>query len=120
MAEAALFVGWGSMVDGREKRALELFNKSMHYLRSLEGEGRIDRFDVAVLPPSDIDLRGFILIRGTAEQIDSLGDDEEFQRLFGDVQVIVDRVTFIDAFVDEALARTMRQYQDVGRIGELE
>jgi hypothetical protein len=120
MAEAALFIGWGSMVDGREKRALELFNKSMHYLRSLQEEGRIDRFDVAVLPSNDIDLRGFILMRGTAEQIDSLGDDKEFQRLFSDVQVVVDRVTFIDAFVDEALARTMRQYQDVGRIGELD
>ncbi len=107
------------MVDGREKRALELFNKSMHYWRRLQDEGRIDRFDVAVLPQNDRDLRGFILLRGTVEQINLLGDDEEFQRLLSDVQVVVDRVGVIDAFVDEALARTMQQYQDVGRIGEL-
>jgi len=107
------------MVDGREKRALELFNKSMHYLRRLQDEGRIDRFDVAVLPQNDRDLRGFILVRGTVEQINLLGDDEEFQRLLSDVQVVVDRVRAIDAFVDEALARTMHQYRDVGRIGEL-
>lgn len=120
MAEAALFIGWGEMVDGREKRALELFNKSVHYLRSLQEEGRIDRFDVAVLPRNDRDLRGFILLRGTAGQVDSLGDDAEFQQLFSDVKVVVDRVGFIEAFVDEALARTMHQYQDVGRIGELD
>ncbi|MGO9154503.1 hypothetical protein [Mycobacterium sp.] len=107
------------MVEGDEKRALELFNKSMHYWRRLQDEGRIDRFDVAVLPQNDRDLRGFILLRGTVEQINLLGDDEEFQRLLSDVQVVVDRVGVIDAFVDEALARTMHQYQDVGRIGEL-
>lgn len=119
MAEA-VFIGWGDMIDGREKRALELFNKSMHYLRSLQEEGRIDRFDVAVLPRNDRDLRGFILIRGTAQQIDSLSNDVEFNRLLSDVQVVVDRVGLIDAFVDEALVRTMHQYQDVGRIGELD
>ena len=108
------------MVEGREKRALELFNKSMHYWRRLQDERRIDRFDVAVLPQNDRDLRGFILLRGTVEQIDPLGDDEEFQRLLSDVQVVVDRVGVIDAFVDEALARTMHQYHDVGRIGELD
>jgi hypothetical protein len=120
MAEAALFIGWGDMVDGREKRALELFNKSLDYLRNRQEEGRIDRFDVAVLPRNDRDLRGFILVRGTAEQIDSLSDDAEFQQLFNDVQVVVDGVGFIEAFVDEALVRTMHQYQDVGRIGELD
>jgi hypothetical protein len=106
-------------VDGREKRALELFNKSMHYWRRLQDEGRIDRFDVAVLPQNDRDLRGFILLRGTVEQINLLGDDEEFQRLLSDVQVVVDRVGVIDALVDEELAQAMHQYQDVGRIGEL-
>lgn len=108
------------MVDGREKRALELFNKSMHYLRGLQEEHRIECFDVAVLPSNDRDLRGFILMRGTAEQIDSVGDDEEFQRLFSDVQVVVDRVTFLNAFVDETLAQTMHPSQDVSRIGELD
>jgi hypothetical protein len=120
MTEAALFMGWGDMIEGREKRALELFNKSVHYLRSLQEEGRIDRFDVAVLPRNDRDLRGFILLRGTAEQIDSLRDDAQFQRLLRDVQVVVDGVGLIDALVDEALVRAMHQYQDVSRIGELD
>ena len=91
-----LFIGWGDMVEGDEKRALELFNKSMHYWRRLQDEGRIDRFDVAVLPQNDRDLRGFILLRGTVKQINQLGDDEEFQRLLSDVQVVVDRVGVID------------------------
>ena len=30
VAETGLFIGWGDMVDGREKRALELFDKSLH------------------------------------------------------------------------------------------
>jgi hypothetical protein len=118
MAEVALFIGWGDVADGREKRAIEIFYESMKYWERLQQEGRIERFDVAVLTPNDRDLRGFVLLRGTAEQIDSLGLDEEFQRLVSRVQVVVDRLGLVDAFVDEGLSRTMRQYE-VGRIGEL-
>jgi len=120
MAEAALFIGWGDMTDGREKRALNFFTESMHYLRGLQDKGRIDHFDVAVLPSNDRNLRGFILIRGTMKQIGGLDDDGEFQRLISDVQEVVDQVRVIDAFVDQALARTMHQYSDVGRVGELD
>ena len=31
MAEAGLFIGWGEVVRGREKRALKLFNEAMQY-----------------------------------------------------------------------------------------
>src|SRR5690349_165664 len=31
MADAALFIGWGQVVRGREKRAVEVFNESVAY-----------------------------------------------------------------------------------------
>jgi len=59
MAEAALFIGWGEATRGREKEALEIFNKSVQYWGRLQQEGKIERFDVALLEPHGSDLGGF-------------------------------------------------------------
>jgi hypothetical protein len=72
---------------------------------------------VAVLAPNGGDASGFILVRGTAQQIDSLRRDEEYQRLVSCVRMIVDRLGIQDAFVDEGLAQVMSQYGDeVGKL----
>src|SRR5215204_2574176 len=92
MAEAGLFLGWGQVVRGREEQALERFNESMQFYARLQDQGRIESFDVALLTPHGGDLQGFILIRGSAEQIDSLRRDEEFERLQQKVDLIVDRL----------------------------
>jgi hypothetical protein len=63
-------------------------------------------------------LGGFIMLRGTAEQIDSTRRSEEFQRLQNRVQLIVDGLRVTDAFVDEGLAQVMKQYEDV--LGDLD
>jgi hypothetical protein len=118
MAEAALFMGWGEVARGREKRALEVYNDSLQYYARLQKEGRIERFDVVVLNPTGGDVAGFILLRGTAQQIDSVRRDKEFQRLQNRVQLIVDRLRITDAFVDEGLAEVMSDYQDV--LGDLD
>ena len=72
MAEAALCVTWGTPARGREKAALNVFNESMQYWGRLQQDGRIERFDVAMLAPSGGDLGGFIMARGTASQLDAL------------------------------------------------
>jgi hypothetical protein len=113
MAEAGLFIGWGEVVRGREKRALELFNEAMQYWGGLQEKGQIERFDVAVLTPHGGDLRGFILMRGTELQIDSLRRDEEFRRWIGRLQLMTDHSGVADANIDEGLARVMSLYQDV-------
>jgi hypothetical protein len=113
MAEAALFIGWGEVARGREKRALDVYNDSLQYYGRLQQEGRIERFDVAVLNPTGGDLGGFIMLRGTAEQIDSARRSEEFQRLQNRVQLIANGLRITDAFVDEGLAQVMKQYEDV-------
>jgi hypothetical protein len=117
MAEAALFIGWGQVVRGREEQALERFNETMQYYGRLQQEGSIERFDVALLTPHGGDLDGFALIRGSAEQIDSLRRAEEFLRLTQSADLIVDRLGVVDALVDEGLAEGMGRYQEV--LGEL-
>jgi hypothetical protein len=113
MAEAALCTTWGDVRPGREKLALEVYNETLQYWARLQQDGRIERFDVAVLGPTGGDLGGFILVRGTAQQIDSLRRTDEYLELTQRVQMIADRFRITDAFVDEGLAQVMGQYQKV-------
>ena len=116
MAEAALFIGWGMPARGREKAGLEVFNESMQYYGRLQQEGQIERFDVAILMPHG-SLGGFALLRGTAQQIDSVRRSKEFRTLVDRVTLRVDQVEISDAYVDEGLAELMGEYQDeVGKL----
>jgi hypothetical protein len=117
MSEAALCTAWGVPVRGREKHALEVFNEVVQYWGGLQKEGRIERFDVAVLTPNGGDLGGFLLVRGTAAQIDAVRRSEDYQRLINRSQLIADHFRVADAFVDEGLAQMLSQYGDeVGKL----
>ncbi len=111
MAEAALFIGWGMPARGREKAGLEVFNESVQYWGRLQQEGQIERFDVALLTPHG-GLGGFALLRGTAQQIDTVRRSDEFVGLVNRVSLRVDELEISDAWVDEGLAAVMGQYQD--------
>ena len=63
MAGEALFIGWGQIVRGREKQALQVFQESMEYYGKLQQEGRIEGFDVLLLSHGG-DLDGFVVLRG--------------------------------------------------------
>jgi hypothetical protein len=64
MAGEALFVGWGPVVRGREKQALQVFQETIEYYGKLQQEGKIDSFEPILLSPHGGDLAGFALIRG--------------------------------------------------------
>jgi hypothetical protein len=118
MAEAALFIGWGEPARGREKHVVDLFNQSVQYWGRLQQEGKIERFDVALLEPHGSDLGGFALLRGTAQQIDSVQREEEFQRLIARARLRLESLGVVGAIVDEELTKQMGYYQD--EVGELD
>jgi hypothetical protein len=117
MAEAALYIGWGGPTHGREKQALEIFNQSMQYYGRLQQEGKLENVEVAILNPTGGDVGGFFLLRGTAQQVDSLRRDDEFQELISRVQLIADGLRITDAIVDEAIAEQIGRFDKV--VGQL-
>ena len=118
MADAALFIGWGQVVRGREKRALQVFNESVEYWGGLQGDGKIEDFEVVLLTPHGGDLQGFALLRGSEDQISALRADEEFQRRIARADLIIDSQGVVDAAIGEGIARGMAQYQ--GEIEDLD
>ncbi|MBU6432934.1 MAG: hypothetical protein KGS09_18725 [Nitrospirae bacterium] len=104
---------WGQPVRGREKQANNQLRESVRYLKRLQEEGRIERFEWGGLAPQAEDLWGFALLRGTTEQIDALRRTEEYARWVLRVSLVADRVRVFDATVDEQLlARNMQFYDE--------
>ncbi len=117
MAEAGLFVGWGPPVRGREAKSLDVFGESVAYWGRLEQDGRIESFEVVLLYPHGGDLAGFALLRGSHDQLNEVGGDEEFLRLTSRAGVIVEGLGVVRASLGEGLERQIGFFQDA--VGEL-
>ena len=111
MADAALFIGFGEVVRGREKRALRVYADGMKYWSDLQSEGKISSFDVTLLGPH-AHLNGFIVARGTDEQLDAVRHSKEFRRQMARTRLIVDRVVVADAWVGDGIGQLMAEYQE--------
>ena len=111
MADRVLLISWGSVVPGREERALEVFNESVGICGRMQQEGRIEKFDVVLLRPN-ADMNGYIELHGSAEQIAAVHEDEEFQRNTVDASLIVDKLRHIDGVTNDEVARQLELYQE--------
>jgi hypothetical protein len=118
MADAALFVGWGPPVRGREEKGLEVFNEALAYYGQKQESGAIESFEVVLVAPHGGDLAGFILVRGSQEQLNALRLEDDFDRLNTRADQIVERFGVVDAAVGEGVGRAIAFYQEA--IGELD
>ena len=112
MADAGLFIGWGQVVRGREGPAVDGFNETVEYFGQLQGDGRIENFEICFLDPHGGDLAGFMLLRGSAEQMDAVRADDEFQRHMTRADLHVEKLGLIGATLNEGIARQMAIYQE--------
>jgi hypothetical protein len=115
MADAALFVGWGPPVRGREAKGLEVFNEALAFQGKQQESGAIESFEVVLIGPHGGDLYGFFLVRGSEEQIAALRASEEFQRLNTRASLVVERLGVVDAVLGDAIGQQVSVYQEAVR-----
>jgi hypothetical protein len=113
MAGEALFIGWGAVVRGREKQALQVFQESMEYYGGLQQNGRIESFDVLLLAPHGGDLNGFVVLRGDRQALAEIRFSEEFERLTARAGAIIDSLGVIPAYGGDVLAQQMGRLEQV-------
>jgi hypothetical protein len=111
MADSILMVTWGPPVRGREERGLEVFNETLGLYGRLQQEGRIEGFDVALLEPNGL-MDGFIALRGSAEQLSGLRQDDEFRRTLVSASLIVEDLRMIEGSTGEGIARDVEMYRE--------
>ena len=111
VADYALFVGWGSLVRGRETQAVKVFGESVQYYAELQQKGIIESFEPFLLEPHGGDLNGFILIRGDKDKLAHLRADVEFERRTLRASTIVDSVGVIMAYTGGRVAELMGSFE---------
>jgi hypothetical protein len=111
MADRVLFTSWGTVVRGREERALEVFNEILGFYGRMQQEGRVESIDVALLRPTP-GVRGYITVHGSAAQLDALQEDDEFMGHMVDAELIVEDFAVCEGFADEGVARQLAIYQE--------
>jgi hypothetical protein len=111
MADRMLFITWDLPVRGMEARAVEVFNEALGLMGRRQQEGKIESFDVALFAPTG-DMGGYIIAKGSADQINALREDEEFVRNTLDSQMCVDGIRHIEGFAENAIAEQMALYND--------
>jgi hypothetical protein len=111
MADRMLFIGWGAPVPGREERGLEVFNEAIGLYGRMQQDGQIESFDVVLLAPNT-DLGGYIELHGSAEQLASVRESEQFRRTLADASLIIEDLRQIEGFTNEGVAREMALYQE--------
>jgi hypothetical protein len=107
----ALFIGWGDVVRGREKQALQVFQESMEYYGRLQQEGRIERFEVVLLGPHGGDLNGFVVLHGDRQKLAEVRFSDEFERLLVRAASIIDQLGVVPAYAGEALGQQIELFQ---------
>ena len=98
MSKGSLFVGWGSIIVGREKTAAQVLNEAMRYLQTLQNEGKLDTLEVVLLEPHGGDLEGFVLVKGDKEFLAKLRVEEEFVKIIVGVQLVHNKVGVVWAY----------------------
>lgn len=117
MADAGVFIGWGAPIHGREAKGLDVFNEALAFQGKLQEAGEIESFEVALLGPHGGGLGGFILIRGSEEQMTALAANDEFQRINTRASLVVEDLGVIDAALGEGMAEALDVYRDA--VGDL-
>jgi hypothetical protein len=115
MADHGLFIGWGAPVYGREEKGLSVFAESIEYYGKLQAEGRIESFEPALLDPHGGDLEGFVLVRGTRQQMADLRGDADFRRLVTRASLIIQSLGLVDAVLGDELGREIGVYQEAAQ-----
>jgi hypothetical protein len=112
MADAGLFIGWGTPVRGRETKGLDVFNEALSFHGKLQDSGEIESFEVALIGPHGGGLNGFILVRGSEEQMAALRANDEFQRINTRAALMVDELGVVDVALGDGIGEQLNLYRE--------
>lgn len=97
MASGALFIGWGSLIPGREKQAPQVFGEAIQLYQKLQQQGEIESFEPFFLEPHGGDLAGFLVIRGDLDKLNQFRHSDEFHRLNARAAFVVQNFGVVSA-----------------------
>jgi hypothetical protein len=111
MADRVLFLSWGTPARGREERGLETFNDAVGLYGRLQQDGRIESFDVVLLEPNG-GIEGYMVLKGSREQMNDVRADQEFQRIVTEAALVVDDMRVVEGACNDGISNQMEMYRE--------
>ncbi len=110
MADSVIFTGWDRAVPGREKQAMQLFQKSLAFHSKMKSEGKIESFESFLLTPHGGDLNGFFLVRGDAKKLAEVHNDPEAVEIRVEANYCLSGFGSVFGYTGESLTRIFAQW----------
>jgi hypothetical protein len=110
VADIAVFIVWDEVVRGRELRAIKVYKDVRKYLEGIEKEKKIESFEMGVFGPAT-PLGGFIVARGSEDQLVAVRRTKEFRRLMLRLKLVVEHLRVARALLGGQLLAQLRDYQ---------
>ena len=110
MADRVLFIGWNRAVVGREKQAMQLFQKYMEYFTKLKKEGRIESYEPVLLSAHGGDLNGFWLLKGSAQKFAEIRQDSAFGDLIIEAGYCLEGFGVVLGYIGEDLTNLLSRF----------
>lgn len=107
MADNVLFVGWNRAVAGQEQKSLALFGRTLEYYTKLQSQGKIESFETVILNVHGGDLNGFVLVRGDAQKLFEIQNEDEWLDLLTEANICLQGVGVVPGYIGEGLQNQM-------------
>lgn len=109
MADRIIFIRWGNPKVGREKQALQLFQRSIEYLMMQQREG-LESFEPAIISAHGGDLNGFVIIRGDAEKLAELRRTETWLNNVVEGNYCLENYGILEGYIGNSLTDLMNRW----------
>jgi hypothetical protein len=110
MADRVLFMGWNRVVVGREKQAMQLFQKCLEYYTKQKKEGRIESFEPVLLSAHGGDLNGFWLLKGSAQKLEEIREESAFVDLIIEAGYCLEGFGVVSGYIGEGLTNLLSRW----------
>jgi hypothetical protein len=114
VADIAVFIISDQVRQGRERRALRVFKASREYFEGLEKQKAIENFEMGVAgPAAPTDMSGFLMVRGTEDQLRAVRESKEFRRLMLRTALVVEHLRVVRVLIGgEPLQTVLQEFEE--------
>lgn len=113
--DRVMFLSWDRPVTGREAAGMETFGQFTNWLGKQQSAGRIDSFEPVMLDPYGGHLNGFVMVRGSYNNISHLMGDEDYQNILARGLYEMHGLAVHTGSIGPAMQQRMSRWQKVIR-----
>lgn len=107
-----LFLSWKRVVPGREGYAGELFQSTLNYFKRQAEQGNVAGVEPCLLSASNSDVNGFIIVRGTAEKLATISQQQDYLNIVIQAGLCLQDFSVVHGYRGAKIAEMMNTWKN--------